>query len=267
MAANNGNTLWLKKLLGLLKTALNGKASTTSVTSLGQQVSGLTTGLNSKLESDGSNASSTTTYNVLNAAAGGGNAEITDEEEIIFTYPTGLVAYKRTLAKFAEWIKDKVMPIINRKLNAWLGNEQEVVFNNVKVRKGVNRSEVEVATYYGISQSYYDKIYIDKTFGNIDSNVTRYNGISTVDYSYVGLPIVCKPTSYSSDKSQTADNWIRQCVPSGLITNGRMFILLNPSSVTYKITGLSNGSYSLAAGNTLTIVYHGGTYYKASDKT
>lgn len=250
-----------------LQSAINAKASIESVTSLGQQVQGLTTGLNGKLNNDGSNANSTTTYNVLNAAAGGASIDITDDEEIILTYPTGNIAYKRTLAKFAEWIETKVMPIINRKLNAWLGNEQEVVFNNVKVRKGVSSSEVEVATYYGISQSYYDKTYIDETIGNIDSNVTRYNGTSSIDYSYVGLPIVCKPTVYSSATSQTADNWIRQCVPSRLITHGRIFIFVNPSSVNYTITDLANGSYSLGAGNTLTIVYHNGTYYKASDKT
>lgn len=145
---------------------VNTYATKEALNSANQNIAGLTSGVNSKLNKDGSNADSTTTYNVLNAAAGGGSDEysISDDEEIVLTYPTGYTAYKRTLAKFAEWIEDKVMPIINRKLNAWLGNEQEVVFDNVKVRQGVSSSEVEVATYYGIAQSYYDKTYIDKEY-------------------------------------------------------------------------------------------------------
>jgi hypothetical protein len=318
---------------------------------------------NGKLNVDGSNASSKTTYNVLNAAAGGADYDINNDEEIILTHPTGKVAYKRTLEKFSEWITS----IINRRLNYWYGNEQEVVFDNVKVRQGINNAEIEVATKFQVSREYEqignvkkiraiedkasdfggedlnsriavehtnsgnypsvfyynmkgeglngspstgalpsdahvftmnwyngtkgyiaqiafshnaDKMWTRNKWGSSaswtdwklmasasdssTSEIKRYSGSSSVDYSYVGKVIVCKPSNYSKDTSKSVSSWIGLCVPSTMITHGQSFILVNTSNVTYTITGLANGSYSLVSNTALTIVYLDGNYYRQS---
>lgn len=316
-----------------------------------------------KLEVDGSNASSTTTYNVLNAAAGGDNYDITSNEEIVTTYPNGQVAYKRTLEKFGSWVTS----LINKRLNNWYGNEQEVVFNNVKVRQGINNAEIEVATKFQVSQEYEqignvkkiraiedkasyfggedlnsriaiehtnsgdypsvfyynlkgeglndspstgalpsdahvftmnwyngtkgyiaqiafsynaDKMWTRNKWGSSaswtdwklmasasdssTSEIKRYSGSSSVDYSYVGKVIVCNPTTYSAATSKSVSSWIGSCVPSTMITHGQSFILVNPSNVTYTITGLANGSYNLASNTALALVYLDDKYYRQS---
>lgn len=237
--------------------------------SVNQSIAGLTSGVNSKLEKDGSNASSTTTYNVLNAAAGGGSIEITDDEEIIFTYPTGLVAYKRTLAKFAEWIEDKVFPIINRKLNAWLGNEQEVVFNNVKVRKGFNSSEVEVATYYGISVNYYNKEYIDEELSSLQESVDSKIGFENVknitnsgmatNAATSSLPITIFYAGTGGGIASIYKAYVANEQEPLFLTCGRCIYLVNTTASNVTITGLSKGNYTLNAGKAMTIIYYTGT--------
>lgn len=248
-----------------LQTALNAKASIESVNSLGQSVSALTNSVNGKLDLNGSNASSTTTYNVLNSAAGGGSVDFSNDEEIITTYPTGQVAYKRTLEKFGDW----VLGIVNRKLNSWFGNEQEVVFNDVKVRQGIDSAEVQVATYYGISQSYYDKEYIDDEVSALNESVDSKIGFEEVknitnsgmatNAATSSLPVTIFYAGSGGSIASIYKAYVANAQEPLFLTCGRCIYLVNTTASNVTITGLTKGNYTLDAGRAMTIIYYTGT--------
>lgn len=345
-----------------------------------------------KLEVDGSNASSTTTYNVLNAAAGGADYDITDDEEIILTYPSGSTAYKRALNKFIDYLRSKLIrdsfsPPTSTNVAPTVGAVTTVIENKEKnlketyfdaapisINKDVETAILEIP--YSSNPDLYQRIYelnissniahqtnfkiifcpavnssksfttntrayilgfsndttrdlfrfcttssgvvltckytsnnsnsatrqiaismniargtgftkVNKPitdYGTITSSfyltnttyaksyvtsddlyntINQYKGASSDAYGYASLPIVCKPSVHSAETTKTASEWISSCIPSSMITNGRSFILVNPSNVTYKISGLANSStYSLNSNLSMIIVYCNNKYYR-----
>lgn len=152
--------------------------------------------------------------------------------------------------------------------NSSSATRQIAISMNIARGTGFTKVNKPISDYGNIISSFYlNNLTYVKTYkasDELENAITRYNGTSSIDYSYVGLPIVCKPTVYSADTSKSVSSWIGACVPSAMITNGRVFILVNPSSVKYTVTGLASGSYSMASNTALTIVYHNGNYYRQS---
>lgn len=89
---------------------VNTYATKEALNSANQSIAGLTSGVNSKLEKDGSNASSATTSGIFDAAAGGASDSYTIEDNTqILLKDEGDSARKYYLSKFIDYLRSKLI--------------------------------------------------------------------------------------------------------------------------------------------------------------
>lgn len=245
---NNGNSLWFKKLLRLIAKRF---ATKTELSESSDEWAAATSALQkNKLEVDGSNASSTTTYNVLNSAAGGGNAEITDDEEIILTFPKGSTAYKRALKKFIEYLRSKLIrdsfsPPTSTNVAPTVGAVTTVIENKEKnlketyfdaapisINKDVENAILEIP--YSSAPDLYQRIYEL----NISSNIAHQT-----NFKIIFCPAVNSSKSFTTNarayilgfSNDTTRGLFRFCTTSSGVVLTCKYTSDNSSSATRQI--------------------------------